>query len=70
MKGHIFLGKDMEEEPEHVFFYRHRMAERIDFFGAVTAQALGLEGKPELAFQQLLTECHEAENGWLSWNFH
>lgn len=36
MQGRIFLGKDKEEAPDYVHFYRDRMAERYDFCRAVT----------------------------------
>jgi N-sulfoglucosamine sulfohydrolase len=36
MQGRVFLGSDMEEDPEFVHFIRDRMAERYDFSRAVT----------------------------------
>ncbi len=36
MQGRIFLGNDEEDAPEHVFFFRDRMAELYDFCRAVT----------------------------------
>lgn len=36
MQGRIFLGRETEDAPEYVHFYRNRMGERYDFARAVT----------------------------------
>jgi arylsulfatase A-like enzyme len=36
MQGKVFLGKEKEQAPEYVHFYRDRMSERYDFNRAVT----------------------------------
>lgn len=36
MQGRIFMGSQIEKEPDYVHFYRDRMSERYDFIRAVT----------------------------------